>query len=68
MNLPAGELLDDEICSAVRAAIAGQTVLPVTAAARKILAARPQDDLSEAELVADLAAAPLAARVPMEVG
>ncbi|HEY0568939.1 MAG TPA: hypothetical protein VGD13_12585 [Xanthobacteraceae bacterium] len=68
MGLRAIEMVDDEICSAVRAAIEGRTVLPVTSTARKILAAHPLDDLSEAELTADLAAAALVARVPIEVG
>jgi hypothetical protein len=68
MRFPAVEFVDDEVCSAVRAAIASQTVLPVTSTARRILAARPHENLSEAELTADLAAAAVAARVPVEIG
>jgi hypothetical protein len=62
------ELVDDKICAAVRTAIENETVLPVTATARQIIAAHPQEHLSEAEITLDLASAALAARVPLEVG
>jgi hypothetical protein len=68
VRIPNAGLLDDEICAAVRAAIEDETVLPVTSAARRILAAHPQDHVSEAELTTDLATAALAARVAVQVG
>ena len=69
MRLPAVEPVDDEICAAVRAAIEAKGVLPVTAAARRILAAHPEENLSEAQLTTELAAnVALAAPVPVEVG
>ena len=68
MSFSAVELVDDEICSTVRAAIETESILPVTSAARKILAAFPKQQFCETELMADLASAALAARVPIEVG
>jgi hypothetical protein len=61
------EFVENEIWTAVRIAIEYRSILPVTSTARRIAAAQPNKQLSQAEIEDVLVSAAIAARVPMEI-
>ena len=61
------EFVENEIWTAVRIAIEYRSILPVTSTARRIAAAQPNKQLSQAEIEGVLVSAAIAARVPMEI-